>query len=60
VSYTDPIVATVAAMVTLVPISADRTGEEDCTGGDGRLHLALCFFAAICRSCLVRSFEGAW
>jgi hypothetical protein len=40
-----------------VPIMADRKREEDCTGGDGRLLLVFCFFAAIRRSCWVGSFD---
>jgi hypothetical protein len=38
----------VAAILSTVPISADRTGDEDCTGGDdGFPLLGFCFFVAI-------------
>jgi hypothetical protein len=41
-----------------MPISTDRTGDEDGDRGDGRLLFAFCFFAAaICRFCGVRSFD---
>lgn len=58
-SNTDPNVAKIATMLSTVPNTADRTGEEDCTGGDASLLLAFCFFAAICRSCWIRFF-GTW
>jgi hypothetical protein len=58
-SNTDPNVATVATILSTVPIRADRTREEDCTGGgDGGLLFAFCFFAAIrADPCWVRSFD---
>jgi hypothetical protein len=45
-SNTDPNVATVAIKLSTVPNTADRTREEGCAGGVGRLLFAFCFFAA--------------
>jgi hypothetical protein len=33
-----------ATMLNMVPIMADRTREEDCTGGDGRLLFVFLLF----------------
>jgi hypothetical protein len=56
-STTDPNVAAVAIILSTVPIRADRTREEDCTGGDGRLLFVFCFFAAIADPVGPRSFD---
>ena len=54
---TDPNVAMVAPTLVKVSISADRTGEEDCTD-EGGLLFAICLFAAIrVDPCWVRSFD---
>jgi hypothetical protein len=45
-SNTDPNVADVAAMFSTIPITEDRIGGRDCTGG-GFLIFGFCFFVAI-------------
>jgi len=53
-SNTNPNVAAVAAMLSVVPIIVDRTGDRDCAGGG---FFAFCFFVAIAESCWVRSLD---
>ena len=57
-SNTDAKVARVAAILKMVPITADPSDDRDrADGGDGRLLFAFCFLTAIRRSCWVRSFD---
>ena len=54
-SNTDPKVAIVANILSIVPSTAERTGDEDCAGNDGLLLFDFCFFTDTADLCWIRS-----